>query len=65
MMLDQMATAGALLLVVTSMVLIGLGQQPLRVSTNGDPVPAFLMAGVLSIVVTVPASLAQFGETMG
>ena len=64
MMLNQMATAGALLLVVTSMVLIGLGQQPLR-ATNGDLVPAFLMAGVLSIVVTVPASLAQFGGDDG
>ena len=64
MMLDQMATAGALLLVVTSMVLIRLGQQPLS-ATNFDLVPAFLVAGVLSLVVTVPASLAQFGGTMG
>ena len=64
MMLDQMATAGALLLVVTSMVLIRLGQQPLS-ATNGDLVPAFLVAGVLSLVVTVPASLAQFGGDDG
>lgn len=64
MMIDQMATAGALLLVVTSMVLIRLGQQPLS-TTNSDLVPAFLMAGVLSLVVTVPASLVQFGGDDG
>jgi hypothetical protein len=64
MMIDQMATAGALLLVVTSMVLIRLGQQPLS-TTNSDLAPAFLMAGVLSLVVTVPASLVQFGGDDG
>ena len=46
------------------MVLIRLGQQPLS-ATNFDLVPAFLVAGVLSLVVTVPASLAQFGGDDG
>ena len=64
MMLDQIATAGVLLLVVTSIVLIRLGQQPLS-ATNVDLVPAFLTAGVLSLAVTVPASLAQFGGDDG
>ena len=64
MMIDRWGTAGALFLVVTSAALIGLGQRPISV-TNNDLIPAFLVAGVLSLVLTVPTALIQFADDDG
>ena len=64
MMFDRWGTAGALFLVVTSAVLIGLGQRPIR-STNEDLVPAFLVAGALSLVLNVPTVLIEFADDDG
>ena len=64
MMIDRWGTAGALFLVVTSAVLIGLGQRPIS-STNEDLVPAFLVAGALSLVLNVPTVLIEFADDDG
>ena len=61
MMVDRWGTAGAIFLVATSAVLIGFGQRPAS-EENDDLVSALLIAGVLSLVVTVPSTLIRFND---
>ncbi len=61
LMIDQWSIAGSILLAVSSMVMIGFGELPAR-DDNDDLVSAFLVGGVLSLVLTVPTSLMQFND---
>ncbi len=61
MMIDQWETAGSIFLVATSAVLIGFGERP--ASEEDDAlVSALLIAGVLSLVVTIPTTLIRFND---
>lgn len=61
MMVDRWGTAGAIFLVATSAVLIGFGQRPTS-EEDDDLVSALLIAGVLSLVVTIPTTLIRFND---
>jgi hypothetical protein len=61
LMIDEWSIAGAVLLAVSSMVMIGFGELPASDGSD-DLVSAFLLGGVLSLVLTVPTSLVQFND---
>lgn len=61
MMVDRWGVAGAVLLAMTSASLIGFGQRHFR-EHNDDLVSASLLAGVLSLVVTIPTTLMRFND---
>ena len=61
LMIDEWSIAGAVLLAVSSMVMIGFGELP-ACDGSDDLVSAFLLGGVLSLVLTVPTSLVQFND---
>jgi hypothetical protein len=61
LMIDRWSIIGAIFLAVSSMVMIGFGELPVR-NDNDDLVSAFLVSGVFSLVLTVPTSLVQFND---